>query len=181
MANLIDTTYFWGELKIVGLADAKTLEEFNKFITMYEADYLLKMFGDKYPTIPTALSSLLIDSTRKISPIANYVYVKYQDNNRTATTFAGEKNLLQSNTSIADDRAKRQLAWNKMVNLNQIVHQKLYTLGTIQNGETVINYLNDILYNLNVKYRTVVLSNRTQNIQLFGGIFSMKYKEDFEV
>jgi len=46
MDNLIDATYFWGELKVTGLTDPKTLAEFNQFIAEYEADYLLKMFGD---------------------------------------------------------------------------------------------------------------------------------------
>jgi len=73
------------------------------------------------------------------------------------------------------------LAWNKMVNMNQIVHQKLYTLGTIPNGATPINYLNDILWNLNLHYKPIILANRSVSIRLFGGIFSMKYKEDFEV
>ena len=174
MKPLIDKTYFWGELSL-----PVSTTELSLWIDKYQADYLEKMVGDKYLECPTVLSAYLVDADRKISLIANYVYVMYQNNNVSVTTFSGERTQTVANTAVVDDRVKRQTAWNKMVDLNQRVHQKLYTLGTIPNEAVFINYLNDILYNLNLRYDIIVLQNRTQNIRLFGGIFSNKYSEDF--
>lgn len=179
METKIDKSYFWGDIALPALFKSSNEAEITKYIRKYESEYLEKMFGEKYTDCPEALYAYLYDENKYTSPIANYIYVMYQNANTTFTTQTGEKKLGQSNTTQADDRPKRQAAWNRMVDMNQRVHQKLYALGIIPNGETPINYLNDILFNLNVPYESAVLANRTQNIRLFGGIFSNRYKEDF--
>jgi hypothetical protein len=179
MENLIDKTYFWGELKIPGLSDPENEAELNLFISQYQQEFLTRLLGEPLALLfPGILKSYIIDDTRKLSPLANYVFFYYQKNNATFSTAAGEKNLLTPNTSIADDRPKTINAWNKMVGMNQIVHQKLYEVNIITDPSDLtvkVNYLNDILYQVGItNYQQIVLQNRKISIQLFGGIFSMK-------
>jgi len=174
MANLTDKTYFWGEIFLPNLGDDDELASLNAFIAQYEPEFLNYVLGEEVAAdIPLAIKNILVDSTRKISPIANYIFYKYSLNGRTFTTATGQKDLNIQNTFKADDRPKIINAWNKMVDLNQIAHQKMYALGTIG----TVNYLNDILNNIPFShYEGIILSNQTSSIRLFGGIFSYKNK-----
>ena len=177
MNNIIDETYFVRENFINDLSIQENKDELNSFISQYQDEFLKRVFGSKITDEQiTLLLPKLVDSNKKVCPLANYIYCIYQSNNSTFTTAAGEKNLNVPNTSIADDRFKRANSWNKMVNMLQELHQNLY--NTKIEG---IDYLNDILFNLSTNtYKSVVLPNRTISLQIFGGIFSYKTKYDFE-
>lgn len=187
MDNLIDETFFWGELKIAGLsipdgtnaqssASKNKVAELSKWITKYQKEYITRMFGDEIE-INEDIKSLLVDYTTLSCPIANYVYFRYMTTNATQTTGAGEKKLTVQNTENAYSRDKLLQSWNAMVDMNQIIHQKMYLAADL--GD--INYLNDILINIPIKKYTFVLSaNRKQIIQLHGGIFSKKSEYDIK-
>ena len=74
MTNKIDKTYFWGENKITGLnaVDTKLETELNMYIAKYQPIYFKKMFGME--EIPAELLSLVVDTTLKLSPLANFVF-----------------------------------------------------------------------------------------------------------
>ena len=130
MTNQIDQTYFWGEIKIQGLAltDSEELAELTAFITKYQHDYFVRMFGETIANnMPAELIALLVNSTLKTSPIANYVYCKYKENRYSESTNIGEKTLQAQNTQSQSALVKVIHAWNEMVNFNGDLHNKLWT------------------------------------------------------
>lgn len=140
MTNLIDKSYFWGELEITGLFKEETEAELNQFITKYQKKYIKEMFGNFFnDTLPESISSLLVDADTKISPIANYVYFYWQRAKASIQTNAGVKGLNTQNTITVSPAAKQQYAWNEMAYANTEVHETMFNMVTVE-----FDYLNDI-------------------------------------
>lgn len=161
MDNLIDETYFWGELEIDGLfknqasglvlteAGNKSASELDKYIAKYQKYYLEQMFGETLAAdLPAELISLIRDEQLKTSPIANCVYYFYMRSNQTKTTGAGEVKMDIIRTRMASAAEKMCHAWNEMVVQNRKIHEDLYgdetITVTINDVETELSYNDDI-------------------------------------
>lgn len=134
MANLIDITYFVGDINIPNIDDANVSSRLTFFITKHSQDFLKKILGyalfkrlsDESEAITALLSGAeytddngdfqkwngLVDSTNKISFIANYVFFKWVDD--ASNQFSGSAFY----TPKADDRIlvapiqKSKAAWD---------------------------------------------------------------------
>lgn len=180
MENKIDSTYFWGRLKIGGIlnqnssaqgvANKNKTNDIDRYISKYQKEYLLYLLGVKvYENVPDEIMALIVDEESGISPIANYVFCKYQMDTATFPTASGQKKLTAANTTEADIRPVIAAAWNEMVDMNQIIHQTLYA-GVNIGG---IDYVNDIMNEVEIA-GVGFLHRNTTTIQLTGGIFSKK-------
>jgi len=180
MENKIDETYFWGRLKIAGIlnvnssaqgiANKNKTTEIQRYITKYQKEYLLYLLGVKvYENVPDEIMAIIIDEASAISPIANYIFCKYQIDTATFPTPSGQKKLSVNNTQEEDIRPTIAAAWNEMVDMNQIIHQKLYVAKNLGG----IDYVNDILNEIEIN-GVGFLHRNTTTIQLNGGIFSKK-------
>ena len=165
MDNLIDETYFWGELGIDSLyknqASGLVLEEagnsasseLDKYIAKYQKYYLEQMFGETLAAdLPAELIALIRDDQLKTSPIANFVYYFYMRAKQTQTTSVGEvkMDIIRTRAILAESKIIK--AWNEMVNKTIEIHQKLYDdetiTVTIDDVETKLNYIDDIRYHV---------------------------------
>jgi hypothetical protein len=150
MENLIDSSYFWGEIEIQGvfknsvgtlMGEAGSAEaiKLNQYIKTFQRYYLDEMFFDGFE--PNAeIIELLRNDDLKTSPIANYVYFFYKRSNESFSAPSGEKQMQIINTQIAESRTKMRIAWDRMVDVNRALHQKMFDINTF--GD--IDYLNDI-------------------------------------
>lgn len=132
MTNKIDKTYFWGENKITGLnaVDAKLETELNMYIAKYQPIYFKKMFGME--ELPAELLALVIDTTLKISPLANFVFYYWQKANRSTATNTGMKTLVQQNTVEQSPIPSMIAQWNEMVSKNIDIHNYLLEQKTLE-------------------------------------------------
>lgn len=161
MENLIDSSYFWGELEIDSLfknqasgialleAGGNSASELDRYIAKYQKYYLEQMFGETLAAnLPSELIDLIRDEQLKTSQIANCVYYFYMRANQSKTTGAGEVKMDIIRTRAVSASEKMCRAWNEMVKLNRKIHEDLYNAGTItvtiNNVETELNYLDDI-------------------------------------
>lgn len=161
MENLIDSSYFWGELEIDSLftnqasgiplteAGNNSASELDRYIAKYQKYYLVQMFGETLAAnLPSELIDLIRDEQLKTSPIANCVYYFYMRANQSKTTGAGEVKMDIIRTRAVSASEKMCRAWNEMVKLNRKIHEDLYNAETItvtiDDVETELNYLDDI-------------------------------------
>ena len=161
MDNLIDETYFWGELEIDGLfknqasglvlteAGNNASSELDKYIAKYQKYYLEQMFGETLADdLPAKLIALIRDEQLKTSQIANCVYYFYMRANQTQTTGAGEVKMDIIRTRMSSANEKMCRVWNEMVTANRKIHEDLYEdktiTVTIDDIETTLNYNDDI-------------------------------------
>jgi len=161
MENLIDSSYFWGELEIDSLftnqasgialkeAGGNSASELDRYIAKYQKYYLEQMFGETLAAnLPSELIDLIRDEQLKTSPIANCVYYFYMRANQSKTTGAGEVKMDIVRTRAVSASEKMCRAWNEMVKLNRKIHEDLYNAETItvtiDDVETELNYLDDI-------------------------------------
>jgi len=107
MANpVIDYTYFQTPpvaIPNIALTPGPYLarkEELDRYILIYEKKYLREMLGDTLydlfvagPAVERFVTMMaqLRDTDNKISPIANYVYVRYMQDTQKVTTSSGDK------------------------------------------------------------------------------------------
>lgn len=167
MDNLIDETYFWGELEIDGLfknqasgialkeAGGNSASELYRYIAKYQKEYLKQMFGETLAAdLPAELIDLIRDEQLKTSQIANCVYYFYMRANQSKTTGAGEVKMDIVRTRAVSAAEKMCRAWNEMYPKNIDIHNKLYEDETIDvtiGGETVtLNYMDDIYPNIKI-------------------------------
>lgn len=144
---IIAYTYFVGELFIPNLSGSGTVDEANQddldiFITKYENDYLLKVFGEDMSADVTAaaaaaaeegykgsnwddLLKLLYNSNTLVSPLANFIYFYFMRNRITETTGAGEMSLNAENAIRKSNTWKLTRAWNEMVDLTDDIFDYL--------------------------------------------------------
>ena len=141
MENLIDKSYFWGDIEITGLFKPEMEAKLDMMIAKYQKEYLKQMFGTYFleHEMTDTFKNLLIDDELKTSPIANFVYYYWQRNNATFQTNAGVKTLNVQNTISVSPAEKMVSAWNQMVTWNEEIHSSLYDLETDE-----FDYLNDI-------------------------------------
>jgi len=127
--NLIDATYFIGEINVPNTDTPAVQENINFFIKKYEAKFLKTLLGvsvyasfiaemakpvDEQAQIWKDLKSKLVDEENKQSPIANYVYKFFQYNGFTVTTGTGETKPKNENSTRASIVPKVVRAWNEM-------------------------------------------------------------------
>lgn len=137
MANIIDYTYFQSppvfipNLATTPPAMAARLSEVSRYIVIYEKEYLRLMLGDDLydlmiaaPTAPrfVALKARFIDTTNKISPIANYVYVRYMQDQQQVTTQSGDKETQKSGMVSQVNAQKYANIINQMIALSEDVY-----------------------------------------------------------
>ena len=161
MDNLIDETYFWGELEIDGLfknqasgialmeAGGNASSELDRYIAKYQKEYLKQMFGETLAAdLPAELIALIRDEQLKTSLITNCVYFYYMRANQSKTTGAGEVKMDIIRTRAVSAAEKMCRAWNEMVIANRKIHEKLFDdetiTVTVDDEETELNYLDDI-------------------------------------
>lgn len=159
MENLIDESYFWGELAIGGLnnnssgtllgeAGSNTSNELAMFISKYQNVYLTQMFGKdiaKADSLPAELKALIVNDTTKVSPIANCVYFFYLRAKESVHTASGTKVLTPQNVVFGNAFDKMKNAWNEMAMESLKIHEDLY------NGDETladIDYINEIYPNI---------------------------------
>jgi hypothetical protein len=155
MPNLIDNTYFTGELLIPNAMTNNVLNtayaELAALIDIYEKEYLSEVLGhelaDQIPTLNTLFHPLLLkgggfrDSLGRVnkwqgftktnpadnstSPIAYYVYCKWLANHQSQITSTGAVTPSFDNGARVTNMAKYIWAWNTMVDQNRILHDFL--------------------------------------------------------
>ena len=141
MANIIDKSYFFGELLIAQLSETSVQDKVANFIDIYEREFLEGILGyvsykdfidnpnsqkwvdvryekeyvDEYG-IPRKWKGLKFTTgTINQSPIANYVYYWYQRSQLTNTGGVGEVKTKSENSYPAIPKWKMENAWNNMV------------------------------------------------------------------
>lgn len=160
--TLIDTSYFIRELYIPNLLGSSEGDHMSnslhatnqtsveEFIDKYEYEFLIKLLGKEFADYILAkrseeefatLLSLIVNNERKISPIANYVFVMWSINNKThetlsAGTIVGTTNYSKSVLEPIKERA----AWNDMVGYVEIIREYLH-----KNRPLYLEYLGDEL------------------------------------
>ena len=180
MENLIDSSYFWGELKIdtglhrpsgtlLGEAAANAESEIDKYIIKHQKEFLRQMFSERYMEsvnweLPSELVALIRDedSIAPTSPLANYVYFFYSRANQTMSTPAGEKTSFIQNTAFTSQVPKMVNAWNEMVKKVRNIHEKLYNAKTIKINDVDFDYIENIYNNVDF------CSNIYKTINVFG-------------
>jgi len=131
---LIDTTYMVGRLVIkditspgnVGEAEKKLV---NNFIKDYEPICMYSLVGKELydalilglaETTPetrwTTLRDKLVDSVNKKSPIANFVFFKYEEETQSVKTGTGYKKTELAGMVEVTDNAKKNAVWNDFAN-----------------------------------------------------------------
>lgn len=120
---LIDKTHFFDTLSIdhnaVGASD-----KLYRYIDVYQQEYLVKLLGAENvntfinnindPLFAT-LKSLLVSP---ISPIACYVFTKFQRDNLIKATSMGDSKSISENSTLASQSFRIVEAWNIMVGKN---------------------------------------------------------------
>lgn len=152
MNNLIDTSYFIGDINIAQLGQRTVINRVEQYIAKYEPVYLLKLLGYAFSKLfnegreeaePAERWTNLIEGdeytneqgiTSKwtgftndalISPIANYVYYWYTRDNASQTTASGEKSDNIKESVNVGPAMKQVHAWNEMVMLNRELYSFL--------------------------------------------------------
>lgn len=145
---LIDASYFEADLSIGQITDQAVAAAMNLFIAKYEEDFLTSLFGyplykafqagiaadpieDKWASIKSGKEYtyngnlkkyrgiLMTSGSLKRSPIANYVYFKYQKDNASFTTGSGERKPKSAVSINVSPGIKMIRAWNEMVKWNR--------------------------------------------------------------
>lgn len=120
---LIDKTHFFDTLSIdhnaVGASD-----KLYRYIEIYQHEYLVKLLGAENVTtfisnindpLFATLKSLLVSP---ISPIACYVFAKFQRDNLIKATSMGDSKSVSENSVLASQSFRIVEAWNIMVSKN---------------------------------------------------------------
>lgn len=143
--TLIDSTYFHDRTFIPNLTGtmggtgeggkAERIAKLNRYIEQYEKEYLLKLLGKTvYLEFKTwidnqdetekwvDLKAELLDETLKLSPIANYVFVKLWEDTCTPRSGVGSTVSKSTETSIVLDPSYDIVkVWNEVVEWNRFI------------------------------------------------------------
>lgn len=152
MANLIDKTYFIGEITIAQLSQPAARDNLDVFIGKYEPEYLEKALGYEFYQLfkegigvetPEGKWTDLRDGAEytnaagftkkwkgltnaaKISPIANYIYYWHSCDLVTFSTGNGEKEGKSDNAGNVTSIGKQSKAYNAMVDMTCQLHDFL--------------------------------------------------------
>jgi hypothetical protein len=143
MANLIDDTYFNGDLHIAGTGNSLVLERLTLFITKYEDQLLQDLLGySLYKVFKTGIAAVspeakwtdlrdgkeytdsserlrkwigLKDASTKRSLIANWIYYWWLRDKVSVTTEIGEVLEKSNNSDSTSAAVKMVRAFNEMV------------------------------------------------------------------
>jgi len=134
--SLIDETYFGFEPCYLGDFESSNgygnvvsnkLIEVRRSIKRFEPEYLTMLMGTElyaeYVSTITdpkwdALKALLVNSTDKISPIANFVYYRHRREHKFESGDNGDYMTKKDNMIAVQPEHKMIIAWNNMVDLN---------------------------------------------------------------
>ena len=156
--SFIDPSYFQGELIVPNKADTVTgiAGNLSYFIGKYESIYLKKLLGTTLYTNLIAglgattpdqkwvdLKNQIVDSTNKVSGIANFIWIKYTENQVGMFTGSGHQLGIAENSQPLSIIDKRVRAWNEMV----VYNRTIYDFITNQTDQTLYGTL---LYSLPV-------------------------------
>lgn len=158
MANIIDSTYFFGPLAIAQIEQPSVQAEVNDFIAQYETEFLRALLTpglytayiagvqantDEYLALKNGADFSWLDGStlhfnglvytegdKHRSPIANYVYCRYQQHNRSVSTGTGEKELAAQNATNISVAHKVVAAWNDMVQQNEMLVRFIVAKGS---------------------------------------------------
>lgn len=155
MANIINASFFYGQLEIAQITETSVAATVNRYIDTLEQDFLKKLFGyelsklflagygavGKYKDlldgaeytnrfgVPDKFRGLVFsdgEGAKKRSMIANYIYFYYLRQETTFTTGSGEKEIAAMNAEKASSRMKQVRAWNEMVGWVKELYEFLY-------------------------------------------------------
>ena len=141
MANVIDITYFFGEIAVGQLSETSVQAKLNIFISKYEAELLEGILGyvsykdfiantgstkwtdllngkeytDDYNLVRKWKGLKITTGILPQSLIACYVYYRYQRSYLTSTAGIGEVKTHAENSAAASPKFKMVNAWNIMV------------------------------------------------------------------
>lgn len=138
---LITYENFIRDIFIPQRSQLEVREEIELYIQTEEPAFLKKVLGeelfeafmsgleeDPIPAEWIDLRDILVDSVTKVSPVANYVYVKLLEDSVTKTTGIGELLPTGENGLKASPVQKIVQAWNKMVDMVCANHSKIRAL-----------------------------------------------------
>lgn len=140
--SLIDSTYFFGNVSLPNMTDARRIDVVNYFIGIYEPMFLLKLFGYPLYKAYTAANAdprfvsiisgveftdingnlakwngLVRTNPIKQSIIANYVWYWMKRYTSTQTSEVGEFIPIPAEgTQVVSPRKKMASVWNEMKN-----------------------------------------------------------------
>lgn len=152
MANIIDLTYFRGEINIPGFQSEAQKNIVNGFISKYEPEYLQYAMG--YPLWSAFVAGLEADvvaekwlslrdgivftnkegrtkkwegfkNSERKSPISMYVYYWFSRNANTVTTVAGEAKEQSENAINVSGALKQSRVYNEMVSITRLLWEYL--------------------------------------------------------
>ena len=139
--TIIDLTYYTREILIAQRAQPEVAESIASYTAVYEPELLIELLGKQLyeefiaglsvvsPIVVdpkwVALRGWLRDATKKISPIANYVFVKYTLGNVATAVGTGYVVPLPENSERVSATPNVVWAWNKMIDLLEVVHTNI--------------------------------------------------------
>lgn len=157
MTDLIDISYFIGEINIAQLGQRSVQVRVGLFITKYEADYLLKILGYEFSKLFNTAREAndlagrwgkLINGDEYtdadgnvqywtgfsnealMSPIANYTYFFFARDNASVTTASSEVVNNKKESINIGPAMKQMKAWNGMVDMNYKLYDFLINKKT---------------------------------------------------
>ena len=140
MANLIDNSYFTGEINLPGELLTGSFATIDSYIEKYEKNFLIKLLGytayKDFITNPATYAGLIngaeyttqynglktvrwngLVNDDLISPIAYYVYYHFMRDLATNTSNMGVTLPNSENSSVVSMSHKLIFAWNAMMDL----------------------------------------------------------------
>ena len=121
MANIINKSYFFGDLNIGQLNQLYVQDALEDAINVYEAEYLKKAFGKTFYDFiinnqsNPAYSDLMDLLKKERSPIACYVFYHYQRQIAYQASGVGDVRPKVENATRTNETYRMVIAWNIMV------------------------------------------------------------------
>lgn len=150
---IIDQSYFFGKLNLPQTGNTDGVELVDSFITTYEKEYLQKILcyslwkafsegidgsgepseqrwidlleGAEYEWKGKTVKWNGFENSDKLSPIANYVYYRFIEDDAVNTTLVGQSTNNQTNATRVNPVSKMIDSWNRMVEMNKVLFQFL--------------------------------------------------------
>ena len=166
---IIDYKYFGGGLLKIPVRDPDEREEIDRYIAIYEPEYLDKVLGKELAQaflagietdpIEQRWIDLLQgsgnwpgfkDEDKYQSPIANYVYIKFFVEHQDLFLPTGNIKAKNENSIPANSRLRTAMIWNDMVNYNWLLHGFVYSSGAYSEfaPENSSLFANDNIYDV---------------------------------
>lgn len=128
---LIDITHFFGDFNIGQKSEASVKNKIDQYITAYESEYLDKALGEDFAHLVNSSTSdprfdPLEDLLKqKPSPIAGYVFCKYQRSESVVASGSGDIKVKSENASRSPESYRIRVAWNIMVDRTKTIQKYL--------------------------------------------------------